>query len=632
HAPLTPMVSFIQSYSNSITRGVADYGKFYFFGGNILYAINATNGALVWSKNIMSPPQTLPVVATGMLIYSNSTNITAINPNTNSIIWTSNTFNSITASTPPVIYNGKIYIGGSSPLLNANVFAFYLNNGTRAWAFNSGNAPNSLAIDYGSIIASYPKTVSVVEDQGSSANSLWTHGYSSSSPAAASSYNSLIAFQSGSSANALYLNGTASPGFPFGVVFASTKPTVYNNTIIYQTSNAIITASANGVSNSVSQMPASYGTGMVNNFPVAGSKLIYSTWSKGYLVAQNRSNLQPAWVTNTPYTGKFNISAIAYGKLYTAIGGNLIVYGACATPSSGSLLSIAATLYLNGQGSCADALIDYAYPMSNYSIFINNTFAPAMNIASFTGTNSYIENPYNALVSNDINYTVTAWVDPASLPASNSVIYSEGTPGATLLFTINSNGNLAMAAKNGATWINFTSSFVVPTNKWSFVVFQLSNGGAGSGNFKIYLNSQSQQGSGQQGTSTASFYTMGYNVGSLGASGKPFAYTGSIANLEVYNSLLNQNKVINIYQGGVQGAPMQNSNLVAWYPLDGDANDYGGSYNTAYPVNVLFVSGNYLPAGFQGAVQVSRAGASLPITNYTTGITRLFNVSVVSWR
>ncbi|MEM3781866.1 MAG: hypothetical protein QXT43_02815, partial [Candidatus Micrarchaeaceae archaeon] len=48
-----------------------------------------------------------------------------------------------------------------------------------------------------------------------------------------------------------------------------------------------------------------------------------------------------------------------------------------------------------------------------------------------------------------------------------------------------------------------------------------------------------------------------------------------------------------LYQEGIGGAPIDLQNLVGWWPLNGNANDYSGNGNNGVPTNVTFVSNWY---------------------------------------
>jgi len=73
------------------------------------------------------------------------------------------------------------------------------------------------------------------------------------------------------------------------------------------------------------------------------------------------------------------------------------------------------------------------------------------------------------------------------------------------------------------------------------------------------------------------------------------AFNGLIANVQIYNTALTPQEIQYLYQEGLGGAPVRLQNLVAWWPLNGDAKDYSGNNNhgTIYG-GVTFVQ-NYNP-------------------------------------
>jgi len=69
-----------------------------------------------------------------------------------------------------------------------------------------------------------------------------------------------------------------------------------------------------------------------------------------------------------------------------------------------------------------------------------------------------------------------------------------------------------------------------------------------------------------------------------------FYLNGSIANVQIYNTSLSASEIQALYQEGIGGAPIDLQNLVAWWPLNGNANDYSGNSNNGQINNVNFVS------------------------------------------
>ncbi|MDE1851928.1 MAG: LamG domain-containing protein [Candidatus Micrarchaeota archaeon] len=55
----------------------------------------------------------------------------------------------------------------------------------------------------------------------------------------------------------------------------------------------------------------------------------------------------------------------------------------------------------------------------------------------------------------------------------------------------------------------------------------------------------------------------------------------SLSNLQMYNTSLDSPSIKSLYQEGIGGTPINLQNLVAWYPLNGNANDYSGLNSNA---------------------------------------------------
>jgi len=66
--------------------------------------------------------------------------------------------------------------------------------------------------------------------------------------------------------------------------------------------------------------------------------------------------------------------------------------------------------------------------------------------------------------------------------------------------------------------------------------------------------------------------------------------SGNLANIQIYNTALSANEIQSLYLEGIGGAPIDLQNLAAWWPLNGNANDYSGNGYNGQIYNVTFVS------------------------------------------
>ena len=102
-----------------------------------------------------------------------------------------------------------------------------------------------------------------------------------------------------------------------------------------------------------------------------------------------------------------------------------------------------------------------------------------------------------------------------------------------------------------------------------------------------------------------------------------YNFNGSIANVQVYNSSLSPAQVQSIYAEGMTGTPIGSAGLQAWYPLDGNAQDYSIYDHATSSSNMSFVSqglnatvnSNYKVASFNG-----QTGSSYIVTPVLTGL------------
>ncbi|MEM4067933.1 MAG: hypothetical protein QXV17_13850, partial [Candidatus Micrarchaeaceae archaeon] len=73
-----------------------------------------------------------------------------------------------------------------------------------------------------------------------------------------------------------------------------------------------------------------------------------------------------------------------------------------------------------------------------------------------------------------------------------------------------------------------------------------------------------------------------------------FLNGGNLADVQLYNTSLSASEIQALYQEGIGGAPIDLQNLVGWWPLNGNANDYSGNDNNGALNSVVnFVSNWY---------------------------------------
>jgi len=209
--------------------------------------------------------------------------------------------------------------------------------------------------------------------------------------------------------------------------------------------------------------------------------------------------------------------------------------------------------------------------------------------AKFNGQTSYINvgvaYPFGA---NSITYV--AWVNPGNYMTSPSwegtgIVGWQSVSPTTLLFRASGGQDkVCMDLRDPVTGLGgISSDSAASYNQWHMVA-----GTYQSGAFMAYLDGTA--------TSQATTKTPGPGTGSvlIGMAGwgapNNFYFNGMIANVQIYNASLSANDLQALYFEGIGGAPIKLRNLMGWWPLNGNANDYSGNNNNGVPTAVTFTS------------------------------------------
>ena len=198
-------------------------------------------------------------------------------------------------------------------------------------------------------------------------------------------------------------------------------------------------------------------------------------------------------------------------------------------------------------------------------------------VASFTGSPIVIGN----LTYNTNSFTVAVWtyttgggnmVEDHNITNNYGWELSAGCGGiGTLFFRFDT-----------AVWGNQRESPGCPyvSSSWISVVMTV-NGST----VKMYGNGKYVAGRSLVGSLPISS-TLMLGEGADGGSN----YYGYLSNVQLYNTSFDANQVAALYQDGIGGAPITIQNLVGWWPLNGNANDYSGNNNNGQATNVIYTS------------------------------------------
>jgi len=213
-----------------------------------------------------------------------------------------------------------------------------------------------------------------------------------------------------------------------------------------------------------------------------------------------------------------------------------------------------------------------------------------MYVASFDGVNGYAQAYFNTIRS---SFTFNLWAKFKRY-GQNTFLFVYNNSALrfnTQNFTTSGPLEFQLYGTNDTGSINgFLLTDVIPFDKWSNIIIQFD-----SNNKRWYIWVNNILKGNVSNPWSSSYFTL--NTIRIGGptTWSVLPTNGSIANVQIYNTVLTQQEIQYLYQQGLGGGPVRLQNLVAWWPLNGDAKDYSGNNNhgTIYG-GVTFVQ-NYNP-------------------------------------
>jgi len=196
------------------------------------------------------------------------------------------------------------------------------------------------------------------------------------------------------------------------------------------------------------------------------------------------------------------------------------------------------------------------------------------------------------------NITISAWfMAQKSYPANWGIYYLGSTPppNANGYGIVAENASWGWCSSTPHPYMAFLESSVEAvcfTNaqfnigSWNYVAVVITPDGSNR-NVTLYLNGV------QYNLTNLLAPKVQQGNALIGDSTEGDEFYGQIANVQIYNTTLSANEIQALYLEGIGGAPIDLQNLIGWWPLNGNANDYSGNDNNGVPTNVIFVSNWY---------------------------------------
>jgi len=206
-------------------------------------------------------------------------------------------------------------------------------------------------------------------------------------------------------------------------------------------------------------------------------------------------------------------------------------------------------------------------------------------VAQFNRQFSYVD-AGNTAALNALPITISSWFK-TSRSDSNVGLITKYTGGSGEGYNLDLNAGKLQGWYLSNAYANGHSTFAVDSplindGVWHFAALTVAPSG-----LTLYLDGVAKTTVAWGGSFVPT--TTGLNLW-LGRYDVAGSFNGTFANVQIYNTSLSANQVQALYLEGIGGAPMKLQNLVGWWPLNGNSNDYSGNNNNGVPTNVVFTS------------------------------------------
>ncbi len=190
---------------------------------------------------------------------------------------------------------------------------------------------------------------------------------------------------------------------------------------------------------------------------------------------------------------------------------------------------------------------------------------------------------FSTFMSN-VPLTISGWVLPQNNPSHHSGYFGvrNGNINFYILQLQNTNNLECRFGTGGVTYYSTEGPPFVTPGVWNFVALTYS---PTTGYLTCYDDENPTTITGASGYISNSLQQFG-----IGWDGCCNGFNGELSNIQVYNASLSVAEVNALYQEGIGGAPIRLQNLVGWWPLNGNANDYSGNNNNGVPNAVTYTN------------------------------------------
>ncbi|MEM3020592.1 MAG: LamG domain-containing protein [Candidatus Micrarchaeaceae archaeon] len=236
------------------------------------------------------------------------------------------------------------------------------------------------------------------------------------------------------------------------------------------------------------------------------------------------------------------------------------------------------TNFISLEGECQGELPQYAASFPGNPSAVQDTIGQN----GWVLVNSPLDIP-------SVSFTVVGWIYyRGPNPSHCEGIFGDGGNGHVGFSLMASCGYMLYINNTASGWPSGTTEF--PTKTWEMVAIEYSGI---NGSTVAFLNGKTYYSStlpAHEDIVSSPIYIgddwwqpEGYDT-----------FNGSLADVQFYNTTLSANDIQALYQEGIGGAPIKIQNLVGWWPLNGNTNDYSGNGNNGQTeYSVTFTSSWY---------------------------------------
>ncbi len=207
-------------------------------------------------------------------------------------------------------------------------------------------------------------------------------------------------------------------------------------------------------------------------------------------------------------------------------------------------------------------------------------------VAQFNGATSQVSTGTRGLPLGSSARSIFVWFYPTNGVSIETDMYTYGTAATANMIRLGFNPASPYIGVFGSGDNYVVTVPSIALNQWHFIGFTYV---AGATTVTLYLDGQSYTGS---LTGGIPFNTVlpGSSPSLLGYNNEGTWFQGMEADLQVYNTTFSANDVQSLYLEGIGGAPTEPEYLAAWWPLNGDTNDYSGNLNNGVPTSISYTS------------------------------------------